>query len=651
MKNQKFSLRKKIAASLLLSLLVTIIVYQPGLSGPFIFDDTVHISHNKQVQIIDLSWSSLTQASNSSLARPPWHRPLAQLTFGINHAITGLSTLYFKATNLAIHLSIGIIIFIVSRLLLLASLKNHKPTISDSRIMLFALVVSSIWLLHPLNLSTVLYTVQRMTQISALFVLFGIGMYTSGRLTFSENGKGIWRMCLAFPISGIGLLAKENAALFPLIILICELTLFRGLQIPKNATAIVLIRTIGIFLPLLLGVIYLISHPSVYDYAGRPFTLEERLFTESRVLWFYLQLIFSPTQDALGLFHDDFITSKSIIDPINTIFSVIAWAITLVLALVYSAKKPLICFSILFFLAAHAMESSFIPLEMIFEHRNYLASIGPIMALSYLITIAYTHKSIDKLLITSSALIIVTFATLTYLRAYDWRNSTSLTLTEVNHHPESPRANFKAAQLYIGLLNNSESDSVLYTASRTHLEKILEIDPGNPNSLFALIILNLHTKQRPEQEWLNMLIKELRDGDIGPTRLSVSQFSFLVRWHINKNFPLSTETMHNLFNAVLSSKRINKFGRSSILSARRAYFDKVLNQPELALIDAREAANLWPSRWHYQKKLAELAFQLNYFDEAVTVLTNAIQHDLSKQQKTEAESLLKVVQKANINKQ
>jgi len=99
--------------SLSLILIITVLVYWPGLDGPFLFDDTVHIAKNLQVHIADLSFDSLAQAWHSSLAPFPSSRPLAQLSFGINHAISGLSPFAFKATNLGIHLVNGCLVFLL----------------------------------------------------------------------------------------------------------------------------------------------------------------------------------------------------------------------------------------------------------------------------------------------------------------------------------------------------------------------------------------------------------------------------------------------------------------------------------------------------------------------------------------------------------
>ena len=90
-------------------------LYFVGLPGDFLFDDNPHIVRNQLVQIGSLSPADLWQAWSSSHLDFPGSRPLAMLTFGINHAVSGLSPFAFKATNLALHILNGLALFAVAR--------------------------------------------------------------------------------------------------------------------------------------------------------------------------------------------------------------------------------------------------------------------------------------------------------------------------------------------------------------------------------------------------------------------------------------------------------------------------------------------------------------------------------------------------------
>jgi len=637
--------KKKIPyLGLLLVVFVCALVYEAGLDGPFLFDDHAHIRQNVQVQIDDLSLRSLSQAWNSSFSAPPSDRPMAQLTFGINHAFGGLSTYAFKATNLAIHLMNGWLIFLLARALLNAQLFGNTASEIQQRATWFALTAAAIWLLHPLNLTPVLYIVQRMTQLSTLFVLLGLWLYVSGRLAIAREQPGILRVILAFPIALFGVLAKENAALFPVLILVLEFTILRNVFKGRHVKSLRAILIAGAIVPTLAGLVYLIAHPELYTYTGRQFGMEERLLTQARALWFYLQMFISPDLQQLALFHDDFPISQDWLTPISTLPSVAAWVATLTISIVFAQRIPVISFGALFFLAAHSLESSIIPLEMVFEHRNYLALLGPAFVLAYLLTVHFANSRVDRILLVLGGLLLLNYAFLTHLRAVDWASASSLTLSEVDHHPESKRANFKAAQLFISLLDDPKLATEAYEKARQHFEKVVQLDHGNPDALFGLIVLNLHLARPPEPEWVDQLADELANSPVDATRFSTSQFSFLVRWHLGNNPPLSPGTMARLFDAIDENPSLGRVARAGILAARAAYLDRVLKEPQQALPHAERAVKYWPARWHYRKRYAQLLVRLGHWEKAEETLKNGLNLDIADNQRDEATQMLESVQ-------
>jgi hypothetical protein len=111
-------------------------------------------------------------------------------------------------------------------------------------------------------------------------------------------------------------------------------------------------------------------------------------------------------------------------------------------------------------------------------------------------------------------------------------------------------------------------------------------------------------------------------------------------------YKLEHATLLRLFESVLENPDLTSSGRASILSARRAYYDNVLEQPYKALEDARAAAQTWPARWHYQKRLAELTLRLSLPEESEKVLTRALARGLPENQAAEAQKLLQLAQEA-----
>ena len=184
----------------ILALVATVLVYAPGLDGPFLFDDHIHITQNQWVKIESLAWPDLIRAWNSSFSAFPANRPLAQLTFGVNHALAGLDPWAFKTINLVIHLVTGVLVFVFSRLVLSAVFRGRGDPAWHG---ICAAAVAAVWLLHPLHVSTVLYTVQRMAQLSTLSLLAALSCYFWGRIRIAEGRPGIGWILAAVPKSSL----------------------------------------------------------------------------------------------------------------------------------------------------------------------------------------------------------------------------------------------------------------------------------------------------------------------------------------------------------------------------------------------------------------------------------------------------------------
>src|SRR5690606_29320996 len=147
-------------------------------------------------------------------------RPLAMLSFVINDSAWPSSPWSFKYTNLMLHALVGVLVFGFARHL--ARLHLH-----ENRSSLAALIVAAAWLIHPMQLSTSMLVVQRMTQLSALFALAGLWAF----LVLAHRAASSASSLLAVVVLGIGTilatLCKETGALTPLLAHIILQTLMR----------------------------------------------------------------------------------------------------------------------------------------------------------------------------------------------------------------------------------------------------------------------------------------------------------------------------------------------------------------------------------------------------------------------------------------
>ena len=607
---------------LLVALLVTAVVYAGGLNGPFLFDDHIHITQNRWVKIDSLGWLDLAQAWHSSFSAFPSNRPLAQLSFGINHALSGLDPWAFKTTNLAIHLLSGLLVYAFIRLVLRALAGGTTLSQRDTFV---ATAVAAVWLLHPMHVSTVLYAVQRMTGLSTLFTLAALSSYFWGRIRIAEERSGALWILGAIPLAALGFLAKENAVLLPLLLLVSELTVLRGVSAGHQRRFVRAAWILMVALPLLAGAAYFFTHPGLLNYDGRPFSLEERVLTQTRILWLYVQWLFIPDISAFGLFHDDIALSTGLTSPITTLISAIGLLGATLAALLTCRRLPVFSFAVLFFLAGHALESSVFPLEMVFEHRNYLPSVGLLFLLAYLVIVSASGLKIANAARVLGVLLLLSYTTVTYIRVNNWSNLSNFLLSSAENHPRSPRANFMAAQLLISSLDRTDSDSrPLAAAARTFLDNGLSNDPRCINCLFGLVVLELHMDRQPDAATVQRLREALGSGQVGATEVSISQFSYLVKWQQSEGVKLPPQELEAIFDAALSNPGWNHTGRAGIEAAYREYHEKVSGNLDAALIHARAAIDAWPDQWSYHMQLVQVLRKLGNDDAALAALENAV---------------------------
>ena len=170
----------------------TYLIYYPGLWGDYVFDDSANILENKKLAITSLDWNSLSAAFWSGGAGP-LGRPISMLSFALNYYFTGFDPYYFKLTNLTIHFINGILIYFLS--LLIFKRLNVEKKIRAELVPYLALIVSAIWLIHPLNLTSVLYVVQRMTSLSTLFGFLTLVLYCYWR-SYPKSSLNTILICL-----------------------------------------------------------------------------------------------------------------------------------------------------------------------------------------------------------------------------------------------------------------------------------------------------------------------------------------------------------------------------------------------------------------------------------------------------------------------
>lgn len=598
----------------------TAVVYWPGLSGDFVFDDTTSLLLNKQLPIHQLNYSDIKTATLSGDAGP-LKRPLSMLSFGINYyAADGFDPWSFKLVNLGIHLLNGISLYIFLSVLLRAGQGHPDSEAAAKQNQWLAIAVTAAWLLHPLAITSVLYVVQRMNSLATLFILCGLILYVVGRRQLVEKSGNSGLAAVVIGIFGFGLLAtlcKENGVLLPAYALALEMTVFRfRTQSLQSKRFLQILFALTVVLPALAIVSFLVSHPAwiANQYSIRGFSLDERLLTESRVLWLYIKWIVTPNYSQMGLFHDDIAVSTSVLHPLTTALAVAGLALLLIAAFTIRGRAPLVALGILWFFAGHTVESSFLALELVHEHRNYLPMVGILLAVFYCLFAIARKPAIGNLSVVAIIAFIALFGVVTSLRASQWSNNFSLFVSEAQNHPDSVRANYEAGRQYMALYEQNRGDRRLFDQAWHYLERSTKLDNRSTLGFFGLIYLSNIDRRPIDPGLINDLALRLAVTFFGA--FENTTLERLAAVNGEREPALSHNAVVTLYDAALSNPTIQPIVRGMLYSSLSGYYANQRHNYAMATSLAIKATEAAPDQAAFNIDYAKLLVVLHQFKAA-----------------------------------
>lgn len=490
-----------------------IAAFWPGLSGGFILDDFNNIVVNERIHLTSLDAQSIKQAMHAYGKSDEVGRPLASLSFALNHYAGGLNPFGYKLTNLVLHLGNTVLVGLLAWTLLGAS----HPGLRWRQWACFSVAV--VWAIHPIQVSTVLYVVQRMEMLATTFVLVALLLYWRGRQAQIAGKPGWPALAASAAVAAFGLLSKESAILFPVFALGLELCFLHFAANNRRVSRILRGTYIaGTVTALLVFIFWAIPHfTSDAYYQVRDFTVAERLLTQLRVLPLYLSQIVLPAPGSLLFFYDAYPKSTGLFQPITT-FAGGLLLIVLVAAACWNRKRaPLFSLGIFWFFGAHALTSNIISLELVFEHRNYFALVGVLLALADL-AIRLPMADGPRLKMFGVAVLVVGCTGLALLRSATWGNEHLLAIDLVAKNPQSPRAASDLATIYAELANG-DPDSRYYPLSIGEFERASRLPGSSPLPEQGLILVAATAGQEVQQAWWDSLVEKVRTRPIGPQEI------------------------------------------------------------------------------------------------------------------------------------
>lgn len=427
--------RSYLFASLMVAgLWVTYLFHSHAFYAPWFYDDAPTLRGLADVQDWSSAWAFIWSGVASAIGRP-----LSNASYLLNFADWPTNPVGFRRTGVLLHLINALLLGWVA-----LRIGRMVPAMRD-RAELFASLLAVAWALHPLTFSANLMPVQRMTVLAGTFTLLGLLLYAIGRERLQHRETCVSGVVICSVAVGgfsvLGVLAKENGALLPFLVAVLEYSVLRRLPNKLNL-GVWRLWQVGFFaLPFVMLLVY-VAHgwpTTMNTYAARNFSLDERLASQAVLTWQYMRQMFIPNVMQFGPFQDG-VKVYSAMD-VQVLISAFAWFAVVVLAWLERSRSGLLMLAVGWFWAGHLLESTILPLELSFEHRNYIPAIGPIAGL---IAAGLLVRSLHFLPWVFMCLVVLSGWRVTSL----WTDTLAAAEIQQTYHPRSVRAAQFVAMLY-----------------------------------------------------------------------------------------------------------------------------------------------------------------------------------------------------------
>src|SRR5690606_9052884 len=177
--------------------------------GDFIFDDTPNLINNPAIRLTQLSGQALADVLTSPQMSGTL-RALPTLSFAVDYwRGGGPDPMVFKTTNLVIHaLTACALAWFFHDLLLVAGVRGERAR-------WLALALALAWAAHPLQVSSVLYAVQRIQTMGTLFLVLALWAYLHARHAQVQGRSGRKGLLLSALLWVVAMGCKEDSVLLP----------------------------------------------------------------------------------------------------------------------------------------------------------------------------------------------------------------------------------------------------------------------------------------------------------------------------------------------------------------------------------------------------------------------------------------------------
>lgn len=534
----------------LLILVISGFCFMLGVNGPFLLDDF----HNLEPIALDGGITNMDLLLKYVLGgKDGFWRSIPKLTFVFNSTTWPSPALYFKITNVVIHLLNAILVYwLVFRCLL-----NYKNNINWARTC--SLIVASLWVLNASQVSTVLYVVQRMAQLALTFSLASL---VAATYYFTETGRRekiiSISFCLIFAVCAT--LSKKNSLIIPLALLLIFNYFF--VSNPKKISdslvnSIFLVGSVVIVCAFLYA-----TYRGINSYQFRGYGIFDRLGIQGYVLVQYIKYWCFPWLQGQGLFHDDL---ELYLKNSGVGWFWLYWGVHLIalgVAFYCRNKCKVVSFGILWFYTWHIIESTILPLELMFEHRNYVAGIGLSIVIGVGLINFASYSTKKGLSVVGIALIFLIFSLQTIYtakRSAIWGDEYMLLSKWAYEKPRSIRAQTS----FVSVLANAGLSELAATKAEDVFEEF--------NVITGIMNITWVACSRG--------VKPLTSLVLDKNAVSHSEFVPGLLFHISRYFDLleKENCLMSTFNGDGVLQIAESIGKISKLHQHKAYYSSYLN--------------------------------------------------------------------------
>ncbi len=384
------------------------LTYWNSLTGPFVFDTIPAVVENPTIRHLS-QWRAVLSPPHEH-GQTVGGRPLVNVSFALNYAIGGLEVRGYHIANVLIHLAAALLLFgIIRRTLRTRPLDGRFGAAATP----LAVLVSTLWLVHPLQTESVTYIVQRAESLMGLCFLGAL--YTFIRAA-SDAKHSAWAAA-SIACCFLGMAAKEVMVSAPVIILLYDRTFIAGSwrrAWQQRRIYYVLLASSW----LVLGALVLGAERRGGSAGfGTAVTVPSYALTQLVAVARYLRLSFWPHPLVL-----DYGTEVVRRAPV-----LLAAALLVLPLLVYTiaacARGRPAGFAGAWFFAILAPTSSFVPVatQTIAEHRMYLP-----LAAVIAVTVLTLYKYAGRRMYGLGAVAVLALAVVTHFRNDDYRSELEL---------------------------------------------------------------------------------------------------------------------------------------------------------------------------------------------------------------------------------